>query len=191
MKIFKSIITLFVLTIAVASCSTDDDTPEVNNDLIVGEWEITDLVSETNTTTTFNGESFVASAIGVGSNFNYTITFNEDNTTTASGSYAFTTTTIIQGEEVVQTTPIEDLMTEGTWSIDGDQLIFTGLTTSSSLPDSPFDQSQDAESSTIVVLNETTLILTSDIEAFAPQESTDSFELSVEGNSTVTLARIN
>lgn len=191
MKIFKSIITLFVLTITLASCSTDDNAPEVNNDLIVGEWEITDLVSESTTTTTFNGESISASATGVGSNFNYTFTFNEDNTTTASGSYDFTVNTTIQGEEITQTTPIEDLMSEGTWSLEGDQLIFSGLTTTSSLPDGPFDQAQDAGSFTIVVLNETTLILTSDVEADNTQDLPDGFEVSINGNTTLSLARVN
>lgn len=189
MKHFKSIITLFVLTIALVSCSTDDDAPDVDTNLIVGEWAISDLTTDSDLSYTALGQTVTSTSNGNGSNFDYSVTFNEDNTLVANGSYDYTTTTSTQGLEDTQTFAIDDVNTDGTWSISGDQITFSGFTTAQI--DNDFISGEPTGSSTIVVLNETTLIISTDLANAIPLDSPEGFDISLEGSSTVTLTRIN
>ncbi len=189
MKHLKSIITLIILTFTLASCSTDD-APDVDTNLIVGTWSIQDLNFSSDLTYAFAGQTISSTSNGSGSNFDYTVTFNEDNTLVANGSYDYIVTSTTDGEEFTQTITIEDVDTNGTWSIDGNQLTFTGFTTAQ--VDNDFiSGGQDAGSSTIEILNATTLLITSDLEDAVPLDLPEGIDINIEGSSDVTLTRVN
>jgi hypothetical protein len=189
MKHLKSIITLIILTFTLASYSTDD-APDVDTNLIVGTWSIQDLNFSSDLTYAFAGQTISSTSNGSGSNFDYTVTFNEDNTLVANGSYDYIVTSTTDGEEFTQTITIEDVDTNGTWSIDGNQLTFTGFTTAQ--VDNDFiSGGQDAGSSTIEILNATTLLIASDLEDAVPLDLPEGIDINIEESSDVTLTRIN
>lgn len=194
MKLFNSIFVVCVLTIVLVSCDDDDTTPvqsDVNVDLLVGEWELSESTMEAMVVSTFGGQTISATSEGMGSNYNYSILFNEDNTTTADGFYDFTVTISIQETTNTQIILIEDTMTEGDWSLSEDQLTISGFTTAAIFPDSALDQVQEARSFTITAIDETTLILTSDLQDSIPEDLPNESEVNLSGNSIITFTRVN
>lgn len=194
MKILNSMIILFVLTIATVSCDNDEATAvaaTTSTDLLIGEWEITDFVTNAMITSSFGAELRTAITEGMGSNFDYTIIFNDNNTMTTNGSYDFTVTVFVDDLQETRVISIEDTMLEGNWSQDEDQLILNGITSPAILPDSVINQVQVERTFTITDISETTLILTSDLQEFIPQNLPNGFEVNLSGSSVITLARAN
>ncbi|TVZ52126.1 hypothetical protein OD90_1290 [Dokdonia sp. Hel_I_53] len=185
---------MFLAAITFASCSSDDDNSfNIDESLIVGEWTITDFDYDVDTTTSFEGQSITASATAVGSNFDYNIIFNKDNTLVADGSYDVTLETTVAGQSVgTETTTVSNIETSGEWSIDGDQLTFSGFTTGD-MNNNGFGDDVSKSTSTITILNENTLQIVSDFEDLEGSGSDlpDGAELSVTGSAVMTLSRVN
>lgn len=194
MKLLNSMIILFVLTIATVSCDNDEATAvdtTTSTDLLIGEWEITDFVTNAMITSSFGAELRSAITEGMGSNFDYTIIFNDNNTMTTNGSYDFTVTVFVDDLQETRVISIEDTMIEGNWSQEEDQLILNGITSPAILPDSAINQVQVERTFTIIDITETTLILNSDLQEFIPQNLPNGFEVNLSGSSVITLARVN
>ncbi len=189
-KHFKSIITLVILTIIFTSCSTDDEINDVNTTLIVGEWEITSLENNTTLDLTVEGQTATSTSYGTGSNFNYTITFNDDSSLIANGSYDYTVTSSTNGSEITQTTSFEDINTTGNWSVNGDQMSFTGFITFQT-DNQIISDDINPGTSTITVLNETTLVLTTDLGNSEISGFPEGVDYNFEGESIVILTRVN
>ena len=130
MKHFKSLIAVLVLSITALSCSSDDDSngAGAEEENLVATWNMTAFEVD-------NGEidlevedvEFEVDYTQVGSNFNYLISFAEDNSGTSEGGYDVTTTTTTtvfgQTETDTQTTTIDsDFSAVFDWTLDGDQL---------------------------------------------------------------------
>lgn len=195
MKKIKSIITLFILSSLIISCSSDDDSSnDVDTSLIVGEWAIAELNYDIDLVATIAEQPFNSQTVGVGSNFDYTVTFNADNTLVANGSYDITTTTSANGESLPsETTSVSDLNSAGDWSIDGEEIIFTGFMTA--VVETDVIAGEQAETrATIVILNENTLQIQSDFDESSlagGEELPQGIEIGLDGTSVMTLSRVN
>lgn len=115
---------LIGFAIVLFSCSKKDDPkPTFSDSALAGSWLITDLTYSGKTTTTGSGISLTANFTGVGKNMNMTTIFNSNPKTVSSqGSYTITLTTSILGQSDTEDTDFEDVVTDGTWSINGDKL---------------------------------------------------------------------
>ncbi len=125
MKKFTFLIIIF--TLALCSCSSDDDTNAITLDAtttLPGTWNLTGL-------TVTNGSLDTGISMGAinftvtGKDFDQTITFNEDNTFTSTGGYTaeinFTTLGISDSQE--QT--ITDFLESGSWNATTNEITFT------------------------------------------------------------------
>lgn len=195
MKQFKSIIALFILSFTVISCSSDDDSSnDVDTSLIVGEWAINTLVSESVVEASVLGQTVTTEGETIGSDFDYTITFNEDGTLIANGSYTATSTSSVDGQDFpTQTTTVSDINTSGTWSIDGDELTFTGFTTGQ--VDNDFISGENLENvSIITTLNDTTLSFESDLSDAVPEfddSGLEGIDFEISGSARASFTRVN
>ncbi len=123
----KKFALLFLLGTILASTACKKDEPsktENNKDLIEGEWTLVEYSAKDGTSTVTVNGSVVQS-----STFSWEATdiddckvnFKSDGTYTSSGSMTLKTTTI-SGGQVIETSPALNFNTDGTWSIDGDEL---------------------------------------------------------------------
>lgn len=130
MKISK-LIFLFVLTLAVVSCSKDDDGPEpykLNTTNFVDTYSLKFLEVKISETVTFsNGTTSTSTSTTVGSVFqNVNFVFNSDNSFTATGLFnTVTTVTEADGTTTVGDTVIVDLDESGTYSLNTTNKVVT------------------------------------------------------------------
>ena len=120
---FSMTLSLFI------SCSNDDDTATpVDQDTLIGTWEMTSLNVDTEFSGTLLQIPFASSTNSVGENFDYTLTFTET-TYSASGSYDIVTTGTVNGvplDEERET--ITDANESGTYEfVDGELIIDDAL----------------------------------------------------------------
>ena len=117
-----------------SSCSDDDSTPAIGptpNQLIsskslVGTWEMSGLTYRGRSTTTVGGNSTTAQFEGVGKDFTYVVQYNDNpKTYTTSGGYTVTLTSTINGSSFVQDAPVSNVISSGTWSLNGNELTST------------------------------------------------------------------
>lgn len=124
MKLSKFLM-LFFLTITIASCTSDDtDTPETNvqeGDL-VGTWNLTEESQDGTISGVFGGIPVTGDITSIGKNFDTQLTISRNpNNFNASGSFTDAITVsaasivLFEDEFVV---PINDLINQGTWSVD-------------------------------------------------------------------------
>lgn len=193
MKHLKSIITLIILTFTLASCSTDDAPDSVDTNLIIGEWSMTEFTYNTETTVTFGGQTINSQGDGEGSNFDYNVTFSEDNTLVANGSYDLTITGTVNGEAIsAQNSTVSEVNTNGDWSINGDQLTASGITTAD-IDNEFFSGNAEESTSTITLLNSSTLRIESDFADAIPAgfEFPEGIDYNIDGTAIVTFTRVN
>lgn len=160
--IFTPLLAILCL-ISVISCKSDDDaTPEITNaDLIVGTWNMTsNTVDDGNATARIQGFPITADFTWVGKDYDYQLTFDEDNKVAESGSLTLVLSysTLIRTEE--QEIPLNtgdngDVLLSGTYSVSSDQLTVT--------------DDGETVTATIDELTETTLRLSVEIATISPQ----------------------
>jgi len=112
------------LLVLFASCSKDEETPNVNQGDAVGIWQLTD-VSCTDGTTSTTGPGFppINGTFTVsGKNYDTTIEFKADGTYKSQGSYTSVVTTTVQGFPQTQELDLGFFEGEGIWSISGNAL---------------------------------------------------------------------
>jgi len=150
--------------ISVISCKSDDDaTPEMTSaDLIVGTWNMTsNTVDDGAATATVQGFPITADFTWVGKNYDYQLTFDEDNMVAENGSLTLVLTysTLIQTAE--QEIPVNagdssgDVLLSGEYNVSNDQLTVTN--------------NGEVVIATIDELTETTLRLSVDLANVSPQ----------------------
>lgn len=119
----KKLLILFIgLSLAMTSCSSDDNGGGAINGNIVGTWMLTKLTTETN----MPG----ISATGQGKNYDATLTFNDEpNEVFGTGSVGLEVTTYINGvsfgtaEEVIN---FDSQFGAGQWELSGNTLTLSG-----------------------------------------------------------------
>lgn len=176
----KLFMTLFIAATFVG-CSSDDDGANDTSASLVGTWNITSLDYSGESATEFMGQSQSATFVGVGENFDTSITFTENpNEYTSSGSYDVVLTTTINGVEDTTTTPVDDFQSEGDWERNGDSLLFDGELVSVDTT-IPTGMTINMSEATILELTDTTLRLSQDASEEISQDGiTVSFSLTSE-----------
>ncbi|MEL7005708.1 MAG: lipocalin family protein [Bacteroidota bacterium] len=127
MKFSKLFFILLAVTIF-SACSDDEDAPNISEDLLVGDWELTDLdYSGTSVLTVPGlGEGITSTFEGTGLNLNLDLTFTTDpNEFITQGDYGVRLVTTIEGQEVVNELENADFINNGTWTRDGNILTVT------------------------------------------------------------------
>lgn len=144
MKITK----LFLLGAALIlfSCSKDSD-PNPAGEGLVGTWAITAIDYKGTTTTTAQGVSFKADFTGTGKDLNLITTFTANpNTVTNEGSYSLLVTTTMMGQTMTEEYLLEEVVMDGTWTLDGSKLTIT-------TDDGPQEATITEQTSTTLTLN--------------------------------------
>ncbi len=146
MKALKLIL-LAVITITFSACSNDDDSNNnTSEDSILGTWNGTSVMYTGTSEVTANGITITSNFEGVGYDYNFTVTFNENpNEVTSEGSYSIELTTTVQGQTITQNIENLNFSEVGEWELNNDELTVTN--------------NGEASTATIVELSETSLIL--------------------------------
>ena len=119
---------LLFLSLAVIffSCSEDDE-PLPTSQGMVGTWTMTAVDYRGTSTTTVMGVTAKADFTGTGKDISVMSTFNENpNTVATEGSYIIVLTTTSMGQTHTDEVAFEDVITDGTWTLDGRTLTITG-----------------------------------------------------------------
>ncbi|WP_299149905.1 hypothetical protein [uncultured Dokdonia sp.] len=125
MKHFKSIITLLIFTAFISiSCSNNDD--DINQENLIGTWSLTSSIEEFNYEENTQNNASDFTLISTGSNFNFILTFYEDETLVKDGSYNINTTIITDTyqQSQVEVEEVNNQMSE--WFLDESTLTITG-----------------------------------------------------------------
>jgi hypothetical protein len=126
MKNFKLLSIAIVITLFV-SCSDDDETTTpVDQENLVGTWQMISLNVDTDISGNFSDVPITSSTSSVGENFDYTITFTET-TYSSSGSYDIVTTGTVNGvplDEERET--VTDANESGTYEFVDGELVIDG-----------------------------------------------------------------
>lgn len=179
--IFIPLLVILCLT-SVISCKSDDDaTPEITNaNLIVGTWNMTsNTVDNGSATVTVQGFPITSDFTWKGKDYDYQLTFDEDNTVAENGSLTLVLTysTLIgtENQEIPLNTGANgNVLLSGAYSISSDQLTVT--------------DDGETVTATIDELTETTLRLSVDIANVSPQLIDETVE-NVTGTNKITFIK--
>ncbi len=125
MKLFKFIFLAIFISTFVA-CNSDDNATTPENS-IVGEWTVTEIFYEGNTTTSVQGQQPVSGTFtGTGFDMDLKIDFAADpNDYTTSGNYSINLETIFAGQTFPSTWVNNEFQGSGSWTKDGSIMVFT------------------------------------------------------------------
>lgn len=124
MKIITKIF-LLILPVVIFSCSKEDD-PIPTSEGMVGEWSMTALSYKGSTTTKVSGFSAKADFTGTGKDIDFVTTFTADpNNVSSEGSYTIVLKTTIAGQSTTEEVPLDEVIMDGTWSLEGRTLTVT------------------------------------------------------------------
>jgi hypothetical protein len=124
MKITKLV--LLSLGVIFLSCS-DDEAPLPTSQGMVGTWTMTAVDYTGTSTTTMQGVSYKADYTGTGKDMTVTTAFTENpNTVNTEGSYIIVLKTTVMGQSTTQDVPFDEVVVDGTWTLDGRTLTITG-----------------------------------------------------------------
>ncbi|MCR9250209.1 MAG: hypothetical protein NXI20_07270 [bacterium] len=116
----KLLYSLFILS-AFVFVSCDD---EEGASSVVGEWQLSDLDYTYTTTTSFFGIELTLVGTGTGYDMNSTINFTDNpNEFTGSGNYSVELTYNVEGQTYTENVENAPFDVDGTWELDGDNLI--------------------------------------------------------------------
>ena len=125
MKITKLL--LLSLSVILFSCGDDEDFKPTSQGM-VGAWQITAVDYKGTTTTTAQGMSIKADFTGTGKDMTLTTTFAASpNTVTTQGSYTIVLKTTIAGQTETEEYPVDEIFSDGTWTLDGQTLSITDI----------------------------------------------------------------
>lgn len=182
----KAIFTLFIAILCsttTISCKSDDDaTPEVTNaDLIVGTWDMTsNTIEDGRATTTVQGFPVTVNITGEGKDYDYQLTFDEDNMVGEQGGFTAVLTFSVLTESETQEIPLQTgdgsdgLLLSGEYRISDDQLtvINAGQTVNAAIDE----------------LTETTLRISVDLKTVSPELFEGALE-NVTGTNKITFTK--
>jgi len=111
------------------ACNSDDNSTTPENS-ITGEWTVTEIFYEGNTTTAVQGQQPVSGTFtGTGFDMDLIIDFAEDpNDFTTSGDYSINLETTFAGQTFPSTWVNNEFQGSGSWSKDGNLMVFTSET---------------------------------------------------------------
>ncbi len=120
MKNFRSVMLIAALVTCI-SCSDNDNDPEVNSGMILGEWQLEEMNYSGTTSMTMEGQTsslvYAAEAIDIDAQ----VIFN-DQTYRSQGSYTIRMSTTMEGNTQVQDYPFSDISGTGTYNIEGNRI---------------------------------------------------------------------
>jgi hypothetical protein len=123
MKKYTLLSILFVAFLSMTSCDEDDSTTAVQSSEVVGTWDISDFVTDSETIIEFDNQQLITIGRNELVSSNATITFNSDGTYTYDGEYELET--FVDGQSVG--TQVFDVGNgSGTWSVSGNVLTSSG-----------------------------------------------------------------
>tara|TARA_B100001109_G_scaffold224531_1_gene197499 strand:- start:5243 stop:5863 length:621 start_codon:yes stop_codon:yes gene_type:complete len=94
--------------------------PKMSVNTLVGNWKMVSLDYTGTSSNTVGGTTLVSNFSGLGKNFTYLITFNNNpKTYTTRGGYVVELTTAIDTTSFTQDVQISDVVSSGTWSLNG------------------------------------------------------------------------
>ena len=206
MKKLNYLLLASLLSISIISCSSDESDNDINQDnimeemnveegddieetglisenSIIGTWELTDYSSvNARNITEFSGESLTTTFQYDSSDLDYFITFNDNNTLIANGSYNLEVTTTTFGQSFSQDFPIESNNDSANWT----------LTSSNTLILSALGSDIDGEYD-IIEISDSLLRLSlnfSDLNSLINEQTTaEGFTSSLSGNIILTLEK--
>ena len=118
------LIVLFTIGLFTTSCS-DDDSTNINNDDLIGQWQGETLNYSGTTISEIQGVSLVVDYVGTGYDIDYSITFNNElSLLSTAGSYSLELTTTAQGQSYTINEENLSFEAEGPISITGNEIIF-------------------------------------------------------------------
>jgi hypothetical protein len=124
MKITK----LLLLSVAVILFSCEDDEFKATSQGMIGSWAISSVEYKGTTTTSAQGASVKADFSGTGKDMNLTSTFTASpNTVVSQGSYTIVLKTTMLGQTTTEEYPVEEIFSDGTWTLDGNTLSITDV----------------------------------------------------------------
>lgn len=106
------------------SCSNDDNDPEVDSGMILGEWQLDEMNYSGTTTVTMEGQTSSISYEAEAIDMDAQVIFNDQSTYSTKGSYTIRMTTNMEGYTDVQDYPFSNVNGTGTYRLEGDK-IFT------------------------------------------------------------------
>ena len=121
---------LLLLSLAVIflSCSEDDEPPLPTSQGMLGTWTMTAVDYQGTSTTTVQGISTKADFTGTGKDISVVSTFNDNpNTVVTEGSYIIVLKTTSMGQTRTDEVPFQDVITNGSWTLDGRTLTIDGI----------------------------------------------------------------
>jgi len=168
--------------ISAISCKSDDDTaPEMTNaDLIVGTWNMTsNTVDDGNATAKVQGFPITADFTWVGKDYDYQLTFDQDNMVDENGglTLVLTYSALTQTERVIPLNAGDgngDVLLSGEYNVSEDQLKVTN--------------NGEIVIATIDELTETTLRISVDLANVSPQLVDGTIE-NVKGTNKITFTK--
>lgn len=187
-KTLKQVVLLFLLSISIFSCESNDDTLETSGELL-GDWELISYTTNGSTTTNFQGESLTAIFSGEALNIDYIMTFTENpnKAITENSSFDFELNSSVNGESTTDTTTINNLNAESEWSRNGNILIISGEFGSFDT-NAPLLEDDIANPEYIIEeLTENTLVITTSV---SEQVSESGFDLDIDINLRLEFTRI-
>lgn len=115
------------------SCSSDDDNSQIDLSVdITGQWDLTEVESEGDSTVTYEGQTVTVTLSGFGKDYDAQVLFTENpNQVSATGTYTMVLTTTFLGITQTDEYPIEfsNEFESGNWSLEGNQMLITDITT--------------------------------------------------------------
>jgi len=127
MKFSKLLFIALAVTLF-SACNDDEDAPSISEELLVGDWELTDLDYSGTSVLTVPGldEGVTTTFEGTGLNLNLDLTFTTDpNEFITQGDYGVRLVTVIEGQEIVNELENADFINDGTWTRNGNTLTVT------------------------------------------------------------------
>ncbi|MEB2778209.1 lipocalin family protein [Algoriphagus sp. D3-2-R+10] len=146
MKLFKTLILLATVSIAL-SCSSSENESPLDSKLLVGDWKFDSYDYAVTTKTSFNGDIYESKSEGTAIESDAKVSFSElPNTYSGEGYYLVSLKTEVNGTSYEQVIEVDNFLQEGTWEVSGDKLFVS-------------NSDQQTDELTIVELNSTSLVL--------------------------------
>lgn len=162
MKLSHFIIALSLLVFF----SCEKEGTGVNPETIKGDWKAQSFVLEGSSKATAGGVEVETTFKYTGKDIDYTLSFTDTNFST-NGSYSYEGFIKVNNVEVDQNHTLNSIMSNGTYSIEGDSITFNGSLFSFEVDDQDFSNVGVSQSAYIEKLTDTELILIQEAEQTA------------------------
>ncbi len=126
----KNLFFIIVISVLIFSCKKDDETPQIDQSLFPGAWELTDLDYTGTSKTSYLGQVLTVNFVGSLIESDLIVTFTENpNEFQSEGSYTIELTSEILGVKSTSYETIDEVFLPGSWEIVGNKLLVTSSVT--------------------------------------------------------------